>query len=550
MGAAPDPRDTNMIVQSAAAPYLKKVLVMPVRFPIFPGALITCVITDKYLIRILSKRQARNAFVGVFFVKEKNVEGKDAPIVDATRVTRKQARKARRAAKKLQAVAGTQGELPSLLGATMPITDPGPGPNAFIPRLVSSAATDTDDLHPIGVLASVRLKKEHPGGAAGPASMVLTLLGHRRIAITKRQRLSPMRDNFMVRIEHHREKDYQRERERTLEESEIHQEAHEVATFQRDIAQLMSDFLPSQPLYYQRYLHFNHYCDLSQPSLLADCVAGIFDPTAEELQEILQTLAVRDRLLRSLIVIQKAIQRSQVQQVISDRTKTIIDHSLTRFALETQLVAIQKSLGESSLSSSAANTSTTKLTEPNSDPTDPTNPTSSLSVQVPLGGGNFWGSNIGRTSKKAESLSKKVKQNLKGKSIPKEVQLTIDDELQNVRSLREDSDAFDISVKYLEWLTCLPWGIYSSDNLDMSHAESILVKDHYGLSNVKERILEFIAVANLKGGLPQGKILCLVGPPGVGKSSVARSIARALQRKYFRISLGGSNFGPQARFWE
>lgn len=91
---------------------------------------------------------------------------------------------------------------------------------------------------------------------------------------------------------------------------------------------------------------------------------------------------------------------------------------------------------------------------------------------------------------------------------------------------------------YLDWLTTIPWGISSKENFNIAKARDILEKEHYGLEDVKKRILEFIAVSNLKGSV-HGKILCFSGPPGVGKTSVAKSIANALDRKYFRFSVGG-----------
>jgi endopeptidase La len=97
-----------------------------------------------------------------------------------------------------------------------------------------------------------------------------------------------------------------------------------------------------------------------------------------------------------------------------------------------------------------------------------------------------------------------------------------------------------ITKTYLDWLTLLPWGVYTQDNLSLRNAEAILEMDHFGLKDVKERILQFIAVGALKKSL-QGKILCLVGPPGTGKTSIGRSIARALGRTFFRFSVGGLN---------
>jgi len=115
---------------------------------------------------------------------------------------------------------------------------------------------------------------------------------------------------------------------------------------------------------------------------------------------------------------------------------------------------------------------------------------------------------------------------------------TIDEELNKLAGLEPSSSEFNVTRNYLEWLTSIPWGHSSEERLDISQAADVLDADHYGLDDVKERILEFIAVGQLRG-TTQGKIITMVGPPGVGKTSIGQSIARALDRKFFRFSVGG-----------
>lgn len=100
----------------------------------------------------------------------------------------------------------------------------------------------------------------------------------------------------------------------------------------------------------------------------------------------------------------------------------------------------------------------------------------------------------------------------------------------------------DLSVtrNYLDWLTAVPWGTHSPENFNIPHARTVLDDDHYGLKDVKDRILEFLAVGKLRGSV-EGKIICLSGPPGVGKTSIGKSIARALGRQFYRFSVGGLN---------
>ncbi|CAN7097602.1 unnamed protein product, partial [Brassica rapa subsp. narinosa] len=123
--------------------------------------------------------------------------------------------------------------------------------------------------------------------------------------------------------------------------------------------------------------------------------------------------------------------------------------------------------------------------------------------------------------------------------IPKHVLEVIEEELANLDRKEYGFGSTDSIYSYLDWLTALPWGNCSDENFDVLRAEKILDEDHYGLHVVKERILEFIAVANLTGNPEGRKIICLSGPPGVGKTSVARSVARALGRKFFRLAVGG-----------
>ncbi|KAI8475159.1 MAG: Lon protease C-terminal proteolytic domain-containing protein [Monoraphidium minutum] len=121
---------------------------------------------------------------------------------------------------------------------------------------------------------------------------------------------------------------------------------------------------------------------------------------------------------------------------------------------------------------------------------------------------------------------------------PEDVGRVVQEELDKLAGLEPVSPEFNVTRNYLDWLTGLPWGEYTQEIFDIEHAKQVLDEDHYGLEDVKNRILEFIAVSRLRGSA-QGKILCLSGPPGVGKTSIGRSIARTLGRKYYRFSVGG-----------
>lgn len=157
-----------------------------------------------------------------------------------------------------------------------------------------------------------------------------------------------------------------------------------------------------------------------------------------------------------------------------------------------------------------------------------------------------------------DAIGEKYREKLKDKTVPESIKTVIDEELTKLNFLESHSSEFkwvasfyisihsslicclysSVTRNYLDWLTSLPWGVISPENLCLEKATDILNNDHYGMEDIKKRILEFIAVSSLKG-TTQGKILCFHGPPGVGKTSIAKSIARALNREYFRFSVGG-----------
>ena len=122
--------------------------------------------------------------------------------------------------------------------------------------------------------------------------------------------------------------------------------------------------------------------------------------------------------------------------------------------------------------------------------------------------------------------------------VPERVQTRIDDELNKLSVLETGSPEYGTTRNYLDWLTSLPWGVTSQDQLDLPHARQVLDRDHDGLKDVKERIIEFLAEGTFKGDVG-GSIVLLVGPPGVGKASIGRSIAEALGRQFYRFSVGG-----------
>ena len=228
--------------------------------------------------------------------------------------------------------------------------------------------------------------------------------------------------------------------------------------------------------------------NVSDPSALADFAASMTTSSGTELQEVLETGAVPQRLERVLILLKKEIEISKLKADISKRIEERLSKQQREFFLKQQLKEIKQELG------------------------------------------------IAKDD--TESELEKFEKRLKKLTPSPEAKERIDEELEKLKLLEPSSAEFNVTRAYLDWLTVLPWGVYTEDNYDIAKAERILNRDHYGLEEVKERILELISVGIVKGDLA-GSIILLTGPPGVGKTSVGQSIARSVGRQFFRFSLGG-----------
>ncbi|KAI9245732.1 ATP-dependent protease La [Helicostylum pulchrum] len=225
-----------------------------------------------------------------------------------------------------------------------------------------------------------------------------------------------------------------------------------------------------------------------EPSKLADFAAAVSAGEASELQDVLETLPVEERLQKSLVVLKKELMNAQLQNKISKDVESKIAKRQREYYLMEQLKGIKKELG---LESDGKD----KLVE------------------------GF--------KEKAAKLA-----------MPVAVKKVFDEEITKLAHLEPAASEFNVTRNYLDWITQIPWGRRSRENYNIPHATTVLDEDHYGLKDVKDRILEFVAVGKLRGTV-EGKILCLSGPPGVGKTSIGKSIARALDREFFRFSVGG-----------
>jgi len=227
--------------------------------------------------------------------------------------------------------------------------------------------------------------------------------------------------------------------------------------------------------------------NLEDPGRLGDLAASNLELKVEDAQSVLELINPVDRLRRVNELLTKEIEVLTVQQEIDTQAKGEIDRSQREFYLRQQLKAIQQELGE----------------------------------------GNELAEEIAAYREKIAEAK-----------MPKQVEEEVERQLKKLERMHPDAGEAATLRNYLDIMVNLPWSKSSKENLDLAKAQAVLDEDHYGLEKVKERIVEALAVRKIKSKA-KGPILCLVGPPGVGKTSLGRSIARALNRKFVRLSLGG-----------
>jgi len=224
---------------------------------------------------------------------------------------------------------------------------------------------------------------------------------------------------------------------------------------------------------------------LEDPSLLAYLCATYLNLNTEQKQDVLELNFVEDRMEKIIGVMQKEKEILEVQKDIRDKMSSKLGKAHRDSILREQLKAIQDELGDSE-----------------------------------------------------QAVSDELKEKLEKAGLPEEAQKIADKELERLQNLPAASAEYHVIRNYLEWLSEMPWNKASNSKIDLKKAKAILDEDHFGLDKVKKRILQYLAVAKLKNNL-RGPILCLAGPPGVGKTSLGQSIAKALGREFIRTSLGG-----------
>ncbi|XP_077332404.1 lon protease homolog, mitochondrial [Lithobates pipiens] len=264
----------------------------------------------------------------------------------------------------------------------------------------------------------------------------------------------------------------------------------EVKALTAEIVKTIRDIIALNPLYRESVMQMMQAGQrvVDNPIYLSDMGAALTGADSHELQDVLEETNIPKRLYKSLSLLKKEFELSKLQQRLGREVEEKIKQTHRKYLLQEQLKIIKKELG------------------------------------------------LEKEDK--DAIEEKFRERLKDLTVPKHVMEVIDEELSKLGLLDNHSSEFNVTRNYLDWLTSIPWGKYSQENLDLRRAGEVLEEDHYGMEDVKKRILEFIAVSQLRGST-QGKILCFYGPPGVGKTSIARSIARALNREYFRFSVGG-----------
>ncbi len=271
-------------------------------------------------------------------------------------------------------------------------------------------------------------------------------------------------------------------------EEPVDAEQEQLRAYAMSLINGIKELMSLNPLHSEELKQYLEHFNPNEPSPLADFAAAITSTEPANQQDVLETFPLLERMEKVLLLVNKELEVGRLQASIAEQTQEQLSDQQREFFLRQQLKVIQKELG------------------------------------------------ISKDDR--ESDADTFSERLEGKTVPDHVQDRIDDELKKLQVLEPASAEYGVTRNYLDWVTSVPWGVTSSDRLELDHARTILDQDHAGLDDVKQRILEFLALGAYRGEIA-GSILLLVGPPGVGKTSIGKSIAEALGREFYRFSLGG-----------
>ncbi|WP_338745036.1 endopeptidase La [Pseudomonas putida] len=262
----------------------------------------------------------------------------------------------------------------------------------------------------------------------------------------------------------------------------------EVKAYGMALINAIKELLPLNPLYSEELKNYLNRFSPNDPSPLTDFAAALTSATGNQLQEVLDCVPMLKRMEKVLPMLRKEVEVARLQNEISAEVNRQIGEHQREFFLKEQLKVIQQELG------------------------------------------------LTKDDRSADL--EQFEQRLEGKTLPPQARKRLDEEMGKLAILETGSPEYAVTRNYLEWATALPWGVYGKDKLDLKHARKILDQHHAGLDDIKERIIEFLAVGAWKGEI-SGSIVLLVGPPGVGKTSIGKSIAESLGRPFYRFSVGG-----------
>lgn len=332
-----------------------------------------------------------------------------------------------------------------------------------IPELITSA----NDIHHGGIFVQIQNIVKTPN------SLQILLMAHRQIYLNEITSFGPP---VIGHVTHW-------DRPPMEQTSTIKAYTNEIIAAARDLFKI-------SPLAQEHIQQWMARFNFSDPYKVSDFAVSLTTADPQELQRVLETQNVEERMALALELLVKEREMAKIQKQINQQVEEKISKQQREYFLKEQLKSIKHELGQER------------------DDKDELISTYNEKIKV------------------FESL------------IARDTLKIIKEEIGKLGSLERNSPEFNVTRTYLDWLTSLPWGVTTKDRLEYIAAKAVLDADHYGLEEVKQRILEFIAVGSLRGNMV-GKIICLIGPPGVGKTSIAKSIARALDRKFFRFSVGG-----------
>ncbi|WP_273445341.1 endopeptidase La [Neolewinella agarilytica] len=262
----------------------------------------------------------------------------------------------------------------------------------------------------------------------------------------------------------------------------------ELKAYMLAISNEIKNLVALNPMFQEQVNMVVNQLNYDQPGQTLDVISNLVSSEKEKLQEMMETWDVGDRAKQLLAIIKDELAVAKIQSRINKQIEDGVDKQQKEYFLREQLKAIRQELGEE--------------------------------------------------KEDGESITERIIQQLEGKTVPEVARETFDREISKLKTLNTQSPEFNVTRNYLETFADLPWGIFTPDANDIKEAREILDADHYGLKDVKDNILEFLATI-LKRSSVAGSIICMVGPPGVGKTSIGQSIAKALGREFYRFSVGG-----------